>query len=176
MTTTFENMVSSDLHRYLLTKGEIDEHLPECPDVEALWETVAMAYLPDGVREFNAYPLTSLGWMMLVGMAVAACWDKDWKHYSTINNLYVDMRDKRGYDQLDEYICDEVLQLDATQSEQLLALVGDCATRLNSTLRHTGAEAGTAEAFRAYVACLHQLYLKGMAVQLHRMGYRMTRL
>ena len=86
------------------------------------------------------------------------------------------MRDKRGYDQLDEYICDEVLQLDATQSEQLLALVGDCATRVNSTLRRSRTEAGTAEAFRAYVACLHQLYLKGMAVQLHRMGYRMTRL
>ena len=32
------------------------------------------------------------------------------------------------------------------------------------------------EAFLAYVACLHQLYLFGIAVQLKRLGYHMTQL
>ena len=37
-------------------------------------------------------------------------------------------------------------------------------------------EPGTKEAFNAYVACLHQLYLFGTAMQLKRMGYHMTKM
>ena len=32
------------------------------------------------------------------------------------------------------------------------------------------------EAFNGYVACLHQLYLFGAAMQLNRMGYHMTKM
>ena len=32
------------------------------------------------------------------------------------------------------------------------------------------------EAFNGYVACLHQLYLMGVAMQLKRMGYHMTKM
>ena len=32
------------------------------------------------------------------------------------------------------------------------------------------------EEFNGYVACLHQLYLMGAAIQLKRMGYRMTKM
>ena len=31
------------------------------------------------------------------------------------------------------------------------------------------------EAFRGYVAALHQLYLMGMAMELKRLGYHMTK-
>ena len=34
----------------------------------------------------------------------------------------------------------------------------------------------TKEAFNGYVACLHQLYLFGAAMQLNRMGYHMTKM
>ena len=34
----------------------------------------------------------------------------------------------------------------------------------------------TKEAFNAYVSGLHQLYLMGAAMQLKRMGYRMTKM
>ena len=34
---------------------------------------------------------------------------------------------------------------------------------------------GIKEAFEGYVACLHQLYLMGAAIQLKRMGYHMTK-
>jgi hypothetical protein len=41
---------------------------------------------------------------------------------------------------------------------------------------HLRLEPGTKEAFTAYVACLHQLYLMGAAVQLKRMGYHMSKM
>ena len=41
---------------------------------------------------------------------------------------------------------------------------------------HQRLEPGTKEAFNGYVACLHQLYLFGAAMQLKRMGYHMTKM
>ena len=41
---------------------------------------------------------------------------------------------------------------------------------------HQRLEPGTKEAFNAYVACLHHLYLFGAAMQLKRMGYHMTKM
>ena len=78
----FEEKLHEDLHQFLLSMKEVDERLPECPDVEGKWEEIAKAYLPDGIREFQEYPSASLGWMMYVGMAVARYWDSEWEIYS----------------------------------------------------------------------------------------------
>ena len=171
-----EETINDELKRFLLSKGEIDEHLPQCPDVENKWETIAQAYMPDGIREFQNYPVASLGWMMYIGMAIASMWDKDWEIYSQFPDLYTYLRDKRGYDNMDEYIREEELKLDNKASADLESLASECAARVHSTLMHLHIEPGTREAFFAYVACLHQLYLMGAAVQLKRMGYHMTKI
>lgn len=169
-----EESIRQDLHRYLTAMGEADEHLPECPDVEEAWEKIARSYMPDGIREFATYPTASLGWMMYIGMAVARLWDTEWEIYSKVDDLYAYLRDKRGYDSMDEYIREDVLRLDGDGYTALETLVGECASRVHNALMHRHLGPGTPEAFRAYVACLHQLYLMGAAVQLHRMGYHMT--
>ena len=66
----FEEQLRKDLHQFLLSMKEVDERMPECPDVEEKWEEIAKAYVPDGIREFQDYPSASLGWMMYIGMAV----------------------------------------------------------------------------------------------------------
>lgn len=159
----------------LLSKGVIDERMPQCPDVEEKWEQVAQSYLPDGMREFNAYPLSSLGWMMYIGMAVAKYWDEYWEFYGHMSDIYAHLLSKVDYDHLDEYILQRVLELGGEDLNAVQSITGDCAARADSALRHSSVEAGSSEAFHAYVACLHQLYLMGMAMQLHRMGYHMTR-
>ena len=171
----FEEWLHKDVHEYLTRRGAVDERLPECPDVEERWEAIAKAYLPDGVREFNQYPTASLGWMMYIGMALARMWDRDWLHYAQMEDLYVYLRDKRGYDEMDEYIREEILELKDDESSELDKLTSDTAAHVLSFLRHQPIEPGTPEAFRAYVACLHQLYLMGMATWLRRMGYHMTK-
>lgn len=172
----FENKVHQDLLQYLQSINEVDAHLPECPDVEDKWGQIVEAYLPDGVREFNDYPMASLGWMLYVGMAVAKFWDIDWESYSKMENLYAHLRDKKGYDNMDEYIRGEVLLLQGEEYSALESLAGECASRVYSLLLHEKIEPGTKEAFEAYVACLHQLYLMGTAMQLKRMGYHMEKL
>ena len=197
----FEDKLHEDLHQFLLSMKEVDERLPECPDVEEKWESIAKAYIPDGIREFQEFPSASLGWMMYIGMAVAKLWDTEWEVmeqreqsdacidsaesrqnstggqiYSNLDNLYVYLRDKRGYDSMDEYIREEVLQLTGVDYTALEKLVGECASRVYNALMHQHIEPGTKEAFNAYVSCLHQLYLMGVAIQLKRMGYHMTKM
>ena len=171
----FEKQLHNDLHQFLVSMKEVDERLPECPDVEEKWEEIAKAYIPDGIREFNDFPSASLGWMMYIGMAVAKFWDVEWEIYSKIENLYAFMRDKRGYDSMDEYIREEVLLLSGVDYTVLEKIVGECASRVYNALRHQNIEPGTRDAFNAYVTCLRQLYLMGAAMQLKRMGYRMTK-
>ena len=171
-----EETLRKDLHQFLLSMKEVDEHLPECPDVEDKWEDIAKAYIPDGIREFQSFPLASLGWMMYIGMDVAKMWDTEWEIYSKIEDLYAYMRDKRGYDSMDEYIREEVLLLRGVDYTVLERVTGECASRVYNTLMHQHIEPGTREAFNGYVASLHQLYLMGVAAQLKRMGYHMVKI
>lgn len=171
-----EETLRKDLHQFLLSMKEVDEKLPECPDVEDKWEEIAKAYIPDGIREFQNFPLASLGWMMYIGMAVAKMWDTEWEIYSKIEDLYAYMRDKRGYDSMDEYIREEVLLLRDADYTVLERMTGECASRVYNTLMHQHIEPGTREAFNGYVASLHQLYLMGVSTQLKRMGYHMVKM
>ncbi len=171
----FATTMLTDLHRYLTGRGAVDERLPECPDVEGKWPAIAEAYLPDGAREFADYPVASLGWMMFVAMAVTRFWDVDWEKYDKIDDLYLYLRDKRGYDELDEYILDEVLDLHGDAAESMQSLVGDCAERTKRAIFALDIEPGTVDAFKAYVGGLQVMYQMGMAVQLKAMGYHMVR-
>ena len=172
----FEEKLHNDLFQYLLSMKEVDQQMPECPDVEEKWEEIAKAYIPDGIREFQDYPSASLGWMMYIGMAVAKMWDTEWEIYSKIEDLYAYMRDKRGYDSMDEYIREELLLLQGDDYTMLEKVVGECASRVYNALMRQHIEPGTKAAFEAFVACLHQLYLLGAAMQLKRMGYHMTKM
>jgi hypothetical protein len=176
MIENLEEQLHDDLHQFLLSMKEVDEQLPECPDVEEKWEPIAKAYIPDGIKEFQNFPTASFGWMMYIGMAVAKMWDTDWTTYSKMEDLYVYMRDKRGYDAMDEYIREEVLLLQGIDYTALEKLTGECASRVYNAMMHQHIEPGTKEAFNAYVACLHQLYLMGSSMQLKRMGYHMTKI
>lgn len=176
MNNPIEELVKDDLYKYLFAQGELDERMPDAPDIEEKWLDIAQAYMPDGIREYTHYPNVSLGWMMYTGMAVASFWDKDWETYGMVDNLYTYIRDKRGFDYMDEYVREDLLGLKGKEYDEMEKLVGECASRTNNTLRHQPIEPGTKEAFQAYVTCLHQLYIMGYAVWLKRMGYKMSEL
>lgn len=172
--TKFEDKVRKDLVEFLQKKGALDAHVPECPDVEELWGEIARSYMPDGAREFQNYPVVSLGWMMLVGMAMAYYWDTDWEKYSAQKNFYETLRDKRGYDDMDQTVVEDILGYKDEAAEQITSLVAECASRVFSILNHEHIEPGTQAALGCYIAALHQLYLAGMAMELNALGYHMT--
>lgn len=184
----FEQRVGNMLANYLRERKRIDgnnlvggamgcELTSLMPDIEELWQKISIAYIPDGVREYNGYPLVSLGWMMYIGMAVAHIWDSDeWEKFSKIDDQYVSLRDQRGFDCMDEAIREDVLCLtgDAYKAEE--SLVGNCAQMVKNLLSHEQIEPSTPLAFHAYVCCIHQLYLYGAASELHRLGYKLSKM
>lgn len=174
LVSEFEEKVRKDLTEFLQKKGALDPHVPECPDVEERWSEIAHAYLPDGAREFQDYPVVSLGWMMLVGMTLSFYWDTDWEKYSKMKNLYEDIRDRKGYDNLDETVVQDILGYRDEAAEKVTELVQQCAARVYGLLSHEHVEPGTEAALGCYIAALHQLYLAGMAMELNALGYHMT--
>lgn len=172
----FETKVRNDLMSYLQREGKVDEHIPECIDVEEAWPEIARSYIQDGAREFIKYPMVSLGWMMFIGMAMAYYWDEDWERYAGERKFYETLRDKRGYDELDDTILYDLLKYEGEAADKEAAVVSECASRVYSMLNREQIEPGTSAAFGCYIAALHQLYLAGMAMELKTLGYKMTRL
>ena len=113
---------------------------------------------------------------MYVGMAVAKYWDEDWELYSKVDDLYKYLRDRIDFDHMDDYISQKVLLLEGEAHKQLTDLVAECASRTYNKLLHMGLLPGTEEAFRGFIAALHQMYLMGIAIQFKAMGYHMTKL
>ena len=173
-TQQFETLFHNDLKRYLLGLNEIDERLPETPDIDELWSKIGKSFLNDGMREFQQYPTVPFGWCMYIGMAIAKYWDEDWELYSQVDDLYVYLRDKIDFDHMDDYIRDKILLLPTTEAERLQNIVGECGSRSYSLYRHLQLVPSSTEAFYAFVAGLRTCYLMGAAMQLKRMGYRMV--
>ncbi len=172
--SNFEDKVRKDLVDFLISKEALDKHVPECPDVEEKWALIVRSYVPDGAREFQDYPVVSLGWMMFMGMAMAYYWDEDWEKNAGRTDYYTELRDKRGYDQFDETVTEDLLGYTGEAAAKVTDLVAECASRVYSLLNHEHLEPGTEAAFGAWLAALHQLYLAGMAMELNALGYHMT--
>lgn len=171
----FEKRLHNSLGEMLTQADAIDNRLPDAPDIEDRWEKICLSYLPDGTKEFASYPTASLGWMMFIGMAMAHMWDEDWEMYSRFDDIYATILKKgRGYDAMDEYICQDILKLNAQEEEKTGKLVGKSAKLALTDLMREGFEPSTPDAFNAYVRCLHQLYYYGAAIELRRLGYHMT--
>lgn len=172
----FEAIFKEDLYQYLLSIDKVDAHLPEAPDLEELWQKVGENYLPDAIREFAKYPTVSLGWIMYVGMALAKYWDEDWELYSKVENHYEYLRDRIDFDHMDDYICEKVLLLNEEAHKAVTNVVAESASRSYSKLIHLNLQPGSEEAFRGFVAALHQMFLMGIAVELKMLGYHMTKM
>ena len=170
----FEEKVRQDLTTFLQGQGALDKHVPECPDVEEKWALIGRAYLPDGAKEFQEYPVVSLGWIMFVGMAMAYYWDTDWAAYADKTDYYEALREKNGFDNLDETVVKTVLGYEGEATDKVIELVAECAQRVKSMLAREHVENGTEAAFGCFVAALHQMYLAGVGMELNALGYHMT--
>lgn len=107
-----------------------------------------VSYFEERVRkDLVDYPVVSLGWMMFVGMAMAYYWDTDWEKYSGMTDCYEQIRDMRGYDEIDDAVVEGLLGYTGEKKEKIVYMVARCASRVYSKLLHEKFEAGTEAAF-----------------------------
>ena len=167
------------LLRLAQEEGLLGKQLLETEDLTELYLDVVKPYLGDAVPDFEQYPLVSLGWIAFVGMALAVQWDADWEHYSALGGeqLYLQLRQPRGWDALDEYVTQEVLGLEAGGEEErrYTNFLRRATEQTHSALMHEQAEPSSPLAFRLYTQSLYVLYRLGIALGLAFMGYRYER-
>ena len=180
----YEQRLTAELLKVCTQQGKLAGQLLPSPDLDDKWEEVAQPYMGDAIKEIAKYPTVALGWMMYVGMAVAHYWDVDWEVYGKIENLYEYIRDKRGFDEMDEYVRETVLGFrpDAKPAEGqpmneydgTEELVRMLSTICLTQIRREQIEPQSPMAFRVYVRSIHALYVIGASVELYRLGYKMT--
>lgn len=172
----FELNLTRTLIKVLTQQNRLSGTLLPSPDLDDKWEAIAEPYIADAVKEIASYPTVALGWMMYIGMAVAHLWDIDWSVYGNIDHLYEYLRDKRGFDRLDEYIRETTLGIRPTETEytRLEELVRMSATICLTQIRREGIEPQSPMAFHVFVRATHALYLVGASIELYKLGYKMS--
>lgn len=168
----YESTLADHLVTYLTAQGRLGGSLLTSDDFYDVWDKIAPSYISDSVKEIASYPTVALGWAMYMGMAVAMFWDDEWNIYSRIPNLYEYIRDKRGYDYLDEVVRTDILGLDAEGFDRCEHLVQDCAGQVLSRIRHEQIEPQSPTAFHVYASSVKVLFHLGASTVLHRLGYK----
>ncbi len=161
-----------------ICKGEkvFDGRMPASPDITEKWDSISPSYIKDALREVNDYPTVALGWAMYVGMGVAHYWDLDWNIYGRHENLYEHLRDKRGFDYLDEVVRGEILGLSGGDFNKCEDFVRKCAQYVQDKIRHEQIENSSVLAFYVFTRSVYVLYQIGAAVELARLGYKMDKM
>lgn len=170
----YENKLMQGLLGLCTDLKLLDGRLLETPDISDKWHGIDAEYVADAVKEFAQYPTVALGWAMYVGMAVARYWDEDWSIYDRLPNLYLHIRDKRGFDYLDEVVRGEVLCLKDEAYTRCEDQVRTCSQFVLDQMHHEQVEAGSAMAFHVYARSIKVLYRVGAAVELRRSGYNLV--
>ena len=159
-----------DLTAYLLEvatgNGYLKGTLLSTPDLDEAWQRYATSFYPEAVREFNGYPEYCLACAGYLGMAVAHLWDQDWPKY--MDAPYSFFQSSRGFDDMDDYITGHILK----ENRQSVAAMQSLSAETYHFLMKSGAEAGTAEAYRFFLISIEVMYKVGAASELNRLGYK----
>lgn len=159
-----------DLTAYLLEvatgNGYLKGMLLSTPDLDEAWQRYATSFYPEAVKEFNHYPEYCLACAGYLGMAVAHLWDKDWPKYK--DAPYSFFQSERGFDDMDDYITDNLVK----ENRQCVAAMQSLSAETYHFLLKSGAEAGTAEAYRFFLISIEVMYKMGAAIELNRLGYK----
>ena len=105
-------------------------------------------------------------------MAAAQWWDQDWgRHHGA---EYESLHGQRGFDDMDEFIVQNILQLslDSPEAKQIVNILLCCAQKAVTFIRHEQIEAQTVKAFHIFARTVKVMYRTGAAIQLRRLGYR----
>lgn len=184
----YESRLMQNVLQFLTSCGKLDGQLLETPDITEKWEDIAPNYVADAIKEIAKYPLVSLGWAMYLGMGIAKYWDEDWDTYGKNPNLYLHIRDIRGFDYMDEVVRGEILGLrDVTISvpspqgphninryQECEDMTRSCAQMALDMIRHEQIEPQSPLAFHVYGRSIKVLYKIGAAVGLKMLGYKLT--
>lgn len=169
----FEEKLTELVLQICTAKKALDGQLLQVEELEEKWNAVASEYMADAVPEFNQFPTSSIAWAAYFGMASAVIWDTAWEHFKDSTDFYSKIVSPRGFDELDEYVTEEVIGYKAESEEaiKLEELMQQCSRAAYSMMRNESVESGTSEAFYLFARTAKVFFKLGVALELKQLGY-----
>ena len=169
---TYEENLQREILKMCTSLGMLDGELLNSEDIDHKWKEWAPDYIAEALTEVNSYPEFAIACAGYAGMAVAQWWDQDWgRHHSA---AYETLHGSRGFDDMDEYIVQNVLglSLDSDDAKQIMNILLCCAQKAVTFIQHEHIEAQTVKAFHIFARTVKVMFRTGAALQLRRLGYK----
>ena len=176
----FIDNLTRELIKLCTSRQMLNNQLYDIPELSEKWHQSAPQYMADAVPEIAKYPMVAIAWALYYGMGAAVYWDGAWDSVKDCDDLYKYIRDKRGFDYMDEYVTEELIgiKLDSTKqrdiddARKITGCIQECADLALTMIRRQGIEPQSTEAFYMYAAVEKLMFEIGVSMQMYRMGYR----
>ena len=169
---TYEENLQREILKMCTSLGMLDGELLASDDIDGKWKEWAPEYIAEALPEVNSYPEFAIACAGYAGMAVAQWWDTDWgRHHSA---GYDSLHGPRGFDDMDEYIVQNILglSLDSVEAKQIMNILLCCAQKATTFIQHEHIEHQTVKAFHIFARTVKVLFRTGASLQLTRLGYK----
>lgn len=172
----FEEKIRKSLLKIATDHGALEGKLLESDDMKEYWKKIEPNYMADAVPQIADYPNVSVAWATYLGMAVAYCWDTDWKTFS--NAKYEQFYGDQGFDNMDDHIVKDILgiALDSDEAKSIVSLIQSLAYEAISLIRHEQIEPQSKMAFYAFARACNAMFAIGCALELKRLGYKFEKM
>lgn len=171
---SYEEKLTEIVVNQCTSKGFLDGQLLRVEELEEKWREMAPEYIADAIPQVNDYPAVSIAWAAYLGMGIAAMWDGDWAEFQEKKDLYVLLRNRRGFDQFDEFVVEELLGLspDSEEVESIQELLRGCAHSAMTMIRNEEIEPQSSDAFYIFAHTVKVFFVLGVALELKLLGYK----
>lgn len=171
--TDFSNNLTRLLLQNATNEGLLAGQLLTTDDFDDKWIQIAPEYMADAVQEITEYPAVAIAWAAYVGMGVAVLWDTQWEKHATTPDTYQLFKSPRGFDEMDEYILEELLGI-AVDSSDFLSIekfLRASAENALTLIRKENIPPQSVEAYQLFSDCVTVFYRLGASMCLYGRGY-----
>ncbi|MDD2961561.1 MAG: hypothetical protein PHR45_05715 [Muribaculaceae bacterium] len=175
----FVENLTKELIKLCTQKGFLNNQFYNIDELNACWHKSAPQYMADAVPEIPHYPTVAIAWATFYGLAAGSLWDSCWETVKEKDDLYLYLRNARGFDCLDDYVIEDILKLlpeNHTRAKELTSLIQDCAEIALNLIRKEGIEPQSIEAFHMYAKTTETMFKLGVSLSLFSLGYKYEKL
>lgn len=168
----FENSLAESLTKYLSERSLLPGYTFEVEELAQMWHKCAPDYMADAVPQIADYPLAAIAWAAYFGAGAAVMWDK--QQIAEEENLYLRLRDARGFDEMDEYVAYLLLDNGVKQADidRLNDALHSAAQSAETAIRKEGIEPQSVMAFHIFARVVKLFFVLGLSAALSLMGYK----
>ena len=168
----FEQTITERLIKQASDEKMLGGYCFTIDELSQLWHDCAPDYMVDAVPQIANYPMAAIAWAAYFGIGAAVLWDK--QEIAEGENVYLRLRDARGFDEMDEYVGFLLMKGGFKQAEvdAIENALRNCAQSVLTSIRKEGIEPQSVMAFHVFARSVKVMFHIGMSMALHLLGFR----